>query len=89
MFRNEETLKVWRDKSKQMQLLESSYKLNSCNKIISWKYVYHKITSFISNLDPGLDIPFGVDKEFSKIISRQAYRKVIYYLSSYEYKCIR
>lgn len=31
MFRNEETLKVWRDKSKQMQLLDSSYKSNNCN----------------------------------------------------------
>lgn len=35
------------------------------------------VTNLFWNSDQGLDIPFGVDKEFSKMISRQMYRKVL------------
>ncbi|VVC31508.1 Leucine-rich repeat,Leucine-rich repeat domain, L domain-like [Cinara cedri] len=53
-YKNDETLKVWRDKAKQLQLFENSYKLKNYR---------------------GLDIPFGVSKEFSKMMSRETYRK--------------
>lgn len=37
MFRDEETLKLWRIKAKQLQYFENSTKLKSC------KYLYHTI----------------------------------------------
>jgi len=30
MFRDEETLKIWRDKAKQLQYFENSHKLKNC-----------------------------------------------------------
>lgn len=34
MFRDEETLKIWRAKAKQLQYFENSSKLNNCEYII-------------------------------------------------------
>ncbi|XP_003246391.1 leucine-rich repeat-containing protein 40-like [Acyrthosiphon pisum] len=53
-YKDGETLKIWRDKAKQLQYFENSHKLKNYR---------------------GLEVPFGVNKEFSKIITRQTYRK--------------
>ncbi|XP_025206694.1 leucine-rich repeat-containing protein 27-like [Melanaphis sacchari] len=53
-YKDEETLKIWREKAKQLQYFENLPKLKNYQ---------------------GLEVPFGVNKEFSKMISRQTYRK--------------
>jgi len=43
MFRDEETLKVWRYKAKQLQYHDNLHKLNSCKNLIKniYLYAYH------------------------------------------------
>ncbi|XP_026814164.1 leucine-rich repeat-containing protein 40-like [Rhopalosiphum maidis] len=53
-YKDEETLKIWREKAKQLQYFENLPKLKNYR---------------------GLEVPFGVNEEFSKMISRQTYRK--------------
>ncbi|KAF0753236.1 leucine-rich repeat-containing protein 27-like [Aphis craccivora] len=53
-YKDEETLKIWREKAKQLQYFENLPKLKNYR---------------------GLEVPFGVNKEYSKMISRQAYKK--------------